>query len=226
MAAPVSSTAASPRPMRRPGLADTVVGRLDAVLRAATGVGLDQRRPTPPPAAPPGPLDEAARRHAAGLMRVNHTGEVCAQALYVGQGLGAREPARAAWLAEAAREEGDHLYWCRERLDALGARPSRLDPLWFAGALAIGTAAGCAGDRFSLGFVEETERQVVAHLDGHLARLPAADTASQAVVREMRRDEARHAAAAAARGGQRPPAPVRLLMAAQARVMTTLAYWI
>ena len=187
--------------MRHRSAIDRLVGRADAVLRAATRTGLHQQRPYPAADVPDEPsLDAAARRHAAGLMRVNHAGEVCAQALYVGQGLLARNARTEAALKQAAREEGDHLFWCERRLAELDARPSRLNPAWFTGALAIGAAAALLGDRVSLGFVEETERQVVRHLDGHMASLPAGDERSRAVVRAMREDEARHAGDAAARG--------------------------
>ncbi len=211
--------------MRHRSAIDRLVGRADAVLRAATRTGLRQQRPYPAADVPDEPsLDAAARRHAAGLMRVNHAGEVCAQALYVGQGLLARNARTEAALKQAAREEGDHLFWCERRLAELDARPSRLNPAWFTGALAIGAAAALLGDRVSLGFVEETERQVVRHLDGHMASLPAGDERSRAVVRAMREDEARHAGDAAARGAVRLPRFVQALMARQARVMTTLAY--
>ena len=211
---------------RRKSLTDSLIERADLVLRAATRTGLRQRRPTPGSGEIEQPLPLQARRHAAGLMRVNHAGEVCAQALYVGQAVLARDPATRDALIEAAREEGDHLYWCEERLAELDSRPSRLNPLWFGGALAIGGAAAALGDRVSLGFVEETERQVVAHLEGHLDALPAGDARSRAIVLAMRDDEARHAAAAAARGARSLPAPVRRLMRWHARVMTTLAYWV
>ncbi len=211
-------------PVRRPGPADRLLGRFDALLRAATRTGAAPHRPYPAETVAEASLAGDERRHAAGLMRVNHAGEVSAQALYVGQAVLARHGATADHLLQAAREEGDHLVWCERRLAELGARPSRLDPLWFAGALAIGAGAAALGDRFSLGFVEETERQVVRHLDGHLTALPARDRRSRAVVEAMRSDEASHAAAAAARGARPLPAPVRRLMALQARVMTTLAY--
>ncbi|MEQ8235060.1 MAG: 2-polyprenyl-3-methyl-6-methoxy-1,4-benzoquinone monooxygenase [Gammaproteobacteria bacterium] len=213
--------------MRRPTPADRLVGRLDAVLRAATRTGLHQRRAYPAAdVADLAPLDAADRRHAVGLMRVNHAGEVCAQALYVGQALLARNARTEKALAQAAREEGDHLFWCEQRLTELGGRPSRLNAAWFGGALAIGAAAALAGDRVSLGFVEETERQVVTHLEGHLDKLPAADRRSRAVIDAMRDDEARHAGDAAARGALRLPRFVREAMARHARVMTTIAYWI
>ncbi len=157
-------------------------------------------------------------------MRVNHVGEVCAQALYQAQAVTAREPALRAQMLRAAREESDHLAWTQQRLDALGARPSRLNPLWYAGAFAIGLAAGRLGERASLGFVVETERQVEQHLAGHLQRLPAADLASRAVVEQMQADEARHAAEAENAGGAPLPLPLRLAMRAAARVMTLTAH--
>jgi ubiquinone biosynthesis monooxygenase Coq7 len=209
---------------REANLIDRAIGRCDALLRAATRTGLQQQRLTPGADLPELELESDDRRHAAALMRVNHAGEIAAQALYVGQALGARRDSTAAALLAAARDEGDHLHWCEERLAALGSRPSLLAPLWFAGSCAIGIVAGIAGDRASLGFVEETERQVVAHLDEHLGRLPAADRRSRAVVAAMRADEARHAAGAARRGAARPPLLVRRAMAAVARIMTTTAY--
>ena len=173
-----------------------------------------------------GALDERERRHSAGLMRVNHAGEVAAQALYRGQSLTARAPEVRAAMEEAAREEGDHLVWCRARLEELGAAPSRLDPLWYAGSLAIGAAAGLAGDRWSLGFVVETERQVAAHLGDHIARLPAGDRRSRALLRRMYADEQRHAVGARAAGGAPLPPIVRRAMRAASKVMTRSAYWI
>lgn len=171
-------------------------------------------------------LDPASKKQAGALMRVNHVGEVCAQALYLAQALLTREPALRSQLQQAAREEGDHLAWTRQRLDALGERPSLLNPLWFAGAFALGLAAARIGDRASLGFLLETENQVAAHLQSHLERLPAQDLASRAVVARMKDDELRHAAQARAAGAQRLPAPVRLAMKAAAKVMTTTAHYL
>ena len=171
-------------------------------------------------------LDERERRRSAGLMRVNHAGEVAAQALYQGQSLVARDPATREAMTQAAREENDHLVWCRARLGELGAAPSRLDPLWYAGSLAIGAAAGLAGDRWSLGFVVETERQVVEHLDDHLSRLPDGDRRSRALLRRMQADEQRHATRARAAGGAALPPVVRRAMRAASKVMTRTAYWI
>ena len=180
--------------------------------------------PHPTPASPASELGPADRRAAAALMRVNHAGEIAAQGLYHGQSLAAADPVVRAHLRQAAREEGDHLAWCRERLDALGDRPSRLDPLWYAGAVAIGAAAGLVNDRISLGFVVETERQVEAHLTSHLERLPAEDQADRAVLEQMRADEIQHGDAARARGALELPAPIRQTMRLASRVMTTLAH--
>jgi 3-demethoxyubiquinol 3-hydroxylase len=160
------------------------------------------------------------------LMRVNHVGEVCAQALYAAQALSTRDPALREHFLAASREEGDHLAWTRERLHELGARPSLLNPLWYVGAFGLGLIAGRLGDRVSLGFVVETERQVEAHLAGHLERLPEGDHASRAIVAQMQVDEARHAQDAQDSGAARMPAPVKALMRASAKVMTTTAHWI
>ena len=169
-------------------------------------------------------LSPDERRLAGALMRVNHVGEVCAQALYAAQALTARTPELRAQMAAAGREETDHLAWIERRLTELGDRPSLLNPLWYAGAFAIGLAAGRAGDRISLGFVVETERQVEAHLASHLQRLPEGDAASRAVVAQMKDDEARHADQALAAGAAPMPAPVRWLMKSAARVMTRTAH--
>lgn len=180
--------------------------------------------PTPAPTANHQEPEGTARRHAAALMRVNHAGEIAAQGLYHGQSLTAADPATREHLRTAAREEGDHLAWCRERLAALEGRPSLLDPAWYAGAVAIGALAGLINDRVSLGFVVETERQVEAHLASHLDALPPGDAADRAVVEQMRQDEVAHGAEATARGALELPAPVRGAMRAAGKVMTTLAY--
>ena len=181
-------------------------------------------RPSPAEHVDERPLDDAARRHAAGLMRVNHVGEVCAQALYFGQAAVAHDERQRARMLEAASEETDHLAWCGERLRELDSRPSFLNPLWYAGAYAIGAAAGIIGDRLSLGFVVETERQVEAHLDEHLETLPADDAKSRAIVRVMKEDEARHASNALAAGAESLPDPVPALMRFASKVMKTVAY--
>jgi len=188
-----------------------------AVLRRGRAI------PAPEPG-PTTPLDASETRHAAGLMRVNHSGEVSAQALYQGQALVARDPRLRELLTEAAREEGDHLVWCARRLESLGARPSRLNPLWYVGSLALGAAAGLMGDRVSLGFLAETERQVETHLTEHLAALPAADRESRAVVEAMREDEIRHGNSALRHGGAQLPAPVGRLMHAVSRLLVRASY--
>ncbi len=169
-------------------------------------------------------LDDADRRHSAGLMRVNHVGEVCAQALYFGQAFVARDASTREHMLAAASEETDHLAWCGQRLRELDSRPSLLNPLWYGGAWTIGAVAGLLGDPVSLGFVVETERQVEAHLDGHLQKLPEHDAASRAIVSQMKVDEARHADQAEAAGGVALPAPVTALMRAAAHVMRAVAY--
>ena len=189
-------------------------------------------RPTPIPDPAAAELSEAERALSGALMRVNHVGEICAQALYTSQALAARigpgsasERERLARHLEASgQEETDHLAWCQQRIDALGSRRSLLNPLWYAGAFGIGLLAGRLGKKVSLGFVIETERQVEAHLDSHLDRLPAQDQASRAIVRQMKDDEVRHANEAQAAGGVDLPAPVRGLMRASAKLMTTIAH--
>ena len=182
-------------------------------------------------ACPVVPADEThlgaqERSHAAALMRVNHVGEICAQALYTGQAMATRDDKLREHLEQAAREETDHLAWTLGRIEELGSRPSLLNPLWYAGAFAIGYVAGRIGDPVSLGFVVETERQVEAHLQGHLERLPAGDHASRAIVAQMKEDEAAHARAAQQRGAVELPPPVKLMMKAAAKVMTTTAHYV
>ncbi|MBB1472889.1 MULTISPECIES: 2-polyprenyl-3-methyl-6-methoxy-1,4-benzoquinone monooxygenase [unclassified Luteimonas] len=169
-------------------------------------------------------LDEPERRHAAGLMRINHVGEVCAQALYVGQATVARDAATRAHLLEAAQEETDHLAWCDDRLRELDSRPSLFNPLWYAGSYAIGLLAGLRGDGWNLGFVVETERQVEAHLEEHLRTLPEADLRSRAILEVMKADEARHADNAEAAGARLLPQPIPTLMAVASKLMKTVAY--
>ena len=171
-------------------------------------------------------LSPSERARAAALMRVNHTGEICAQALYQGQALTARNSAAKAALERAAEEETEHLAWTGRRIEELGGRQSALNPLFYAGSFAIGAAAGLLGDRWNLGFLAETERQVVAHLEGHLARLPALDEKSRAVVSQMKEDEARHATTALEHGAADLPTPAKAAMRAASRVMTETSYWI
>jgi ubiquinone biosynthesis monooxygenase Coq7 len=202
---------------------DRVLISLDNALRTLSG-SVHAGRACPRPDEEPAPLDDLDRRHAGALMRVNHVGEVCAQALYQAQALTARDPALRDKMAVAAREEADHLAWTQQRLQELGDRPSWLNPLWYAGAFGIGLLAGRAGDAVSLGFVVETERQVEQHLAGHMESLPLGDSASRAIVEQMKADEARHADAAEAAGARPLPAPVRWAMRAAARIMTTTAH--
>ena len=185
-------------------------------------------RPTPMWAAEvpaPAPLTDAEKREASALMRVNHVGEVCAQALYTAQALATQDNALRQHLTAACNEETDHLAWVEERLQALGGRPSLLNPLWYAGAFSIGYAAAkLGGDRMSLGFVVETERQVEAHLDSHLGLLPTNDGASRAIVAQMKTDEAQHAKEAQLAGAAELPAPFKTMMQLAAKVMTTVAH--
>jgi len=202
---------------------DSVLTAADSALRTLFARP-HATRAIPAPSQATGELSEVERREAGALMRVNHVGEVCAQALYTAQAAVARDPALRARFIEAAHEETDHLAWTRQRLDELGARPSILNPLWYAGAFGLGLVAGRLGDPLSLGFVAETERQVEAHLDSHLDRLPSGDSASRAVVEQMKVDEARHASQAVDAGAAELPAPAKAMMRAASRVMTTLAH--
>lgn len=178
-------------------------------------------RATPGDDLPEAEMTEEQRRLSASLMRVNHAGEICAQALYQGQALTARDPSSRAALEQAAREETEHLAWTERRIEELGGRKSLLNPAWYAGSFAIGALAGLAGDRWNLGFLAETERQVVAHLDGHLKRLPEEDRKSRAVLESMRTDEARHATSAIGHGAAELPAPAKAFMRLTSKVMTT-----
>ena len=171
-------------------------------------------------------LDETQRRASASLMRVNHSGEVCAQALYQGQALTAREPSAKQALAQAAQEETEHLAWTERRIAELGGSKSVLNPLFYAGSFAIGAVSGLLGDKWNLGFLAETERQVVHHLEGHLERLPVEDQKSRAIIEQMRDDEARHATSALEHGAAEMPAPVKAAMTASSKMMTETAYWV
>jgi len=202
---------------------DQAISAFDVALRAIAGVH-QAARPTPASELPEGDLSPSERDRAAALMRVNHVGEVCAQALYQGQSFTARNPDNRRALEQAAREEQDHLAWSAERIEELGGRLSLLNPLWYASALSIGAAAGLAGDRWNLAFLAETEHQVEAHLEGHLAQLSSDDRRTRAVVEAMRDDEARHRATAVALGAAELPEPLKLAMRAAARLMTTVAY--
>ncbi len=204
---------------------DRAVVAADRTLRMFAGLGPVARRPSPAAAVPENEaLTPAERRHAAGLMRVNHTGEVCAQALYEGQALVAREAGVRRLLQRSAREEQDHLAWCAERLRQLEARPSLLNPAFHAAAFGLGVAAGLAGDRVSLGFVHATEDQVEAHLKRHARELPAGDARSRAIVQQMQEEEASHGHHALEAGGARFPRPLRRLMTLVSTVMTRTVY--
>jgi ubiquinone biosynthesis monooxygenase Coq7 len=206
-------------------LTDTFIAAFDRSLRVISGVST-AHRPNPASSLPVGSLIEQDRRQSAGLMRVNHVGEVCAQALYEAQSRFARSDATKQQFALAGQEEMDHLAWTAERLAELGARPSVLNPLWYAGSYLLGAMAAKLGDATSLGFVVETERQVEAHLDAHLQALPVGDVRSRAIVTQMRDDEVAHGAAARALGAADVPLPVRVTMQAMSTVMTTTAYYI
>ena len=202
---------------------DRLIGEFDRALRTVSSVA-EPSRLSPAAALPEAELSEHDRRHAAALMRVNHVGEVCAQALYQGQALTARDPHARRALERAAREEEDHLAWSAQRVDELGGRTSLLNPVWYAGAFTIGTVAGVLGDRWNLGFLAETERQVEEHLSGHLERLPEADERTRTLVEAMRADEARHRDTAVRLGAAALPAPVKLAMRFASGLMTRIAY--
>jgi ubiquinone biosynthesis monooxygenase Coq7 len=207
---------------------DSIIVAVDRALRAVFAPA-SGARPMPGPVSPQSatsPLPEPERRESAALMRVNHAGELAAQALYHGQALVARSETTRAMLLSAARSESDHLAWCATRLKELAARPSLLNPVWYGASFAIGALTALLGDRASLGFVAETERQVEGHLDEHLGRLPASDTRSRAILETMRSEEIAHGQAASAAGGARLPPPLPALMRATARIMTRTAYWL
>lgn len=204
---------------------DRLILQFDRALRTVFAPAVS-RRPHPDAGLPEAELSESEKRHAAGLMRVNHSGEVCAQALYQGQALTARNPEAQQALLQASEEETEHLAWCERRLNELGSHKSLLNPLWYTGSFAIGVLAGALGDRWNLGFLAETERQVEAHLEGHLRRLPEQDAKSRAIVEQMKADEIRHAETAIAHGGAELPLPVKLAMKLSSRVMTQVAYWV
>ena len=205
---------------------DRLMQSLDQALHTSLGPAPSPSRPTPAATQPEAELSRADRELTGRLMRVNHTGEVCAQALYQGQALTANLATVRDRMKQAAVEENDHLAWTEERIREVGTHTSVLAPFWYAGSFALGALAGIAGDRWSLGFVAETEHQVVRHLDKHLARLPQLDTKSRAILEHMRRDETQHATAALAAGGASLPRPIRKLMAMTAKLMTRTTYWL
>ena len=202
-----------------------LAGANDALRTIAAPAG-HPARTNPATSVPAGELNPAQRSHAAGLMRVNHAGEVAAQALYKGHAAVARDSSIEQQMQQAAAEEFDHLAWCEQRIHELGETPSRLSPVWYAGAFAIGAASGILGDKWSLGFIAETERQVCEHLDTHLEGLPAADSKSRAIVAQMRDEEHRHGEDALAAGAAELPGPVKRLMRLTASIMTRTAYWV
>jgi ubiquinone biosynthesis monooxygenase Coq7 len=204
---------------------DTLIGEFDKALRTVF-VRAPTHRPVPGSDLPETDLGPADRHHAAALMRVNHCGEICAQALYQGQALTSRQPLIRDALRQAAWEETEHLNWTESRIVELGGRKSLLNPLWYGGALAMGVLAGKFGDQWNLGFLAETERQVEGHLDGHLARLPTADRKSAAVLEQMKQDEIRHADTAVRLGAKELPQLVKLAMKASSKLMTTAAYYV
>lgn len=204
---------------------DRLIIEFDRGLRTLAGVG-SARRPSPAVSVPVDELTDYERREAARLMRVNHCGEVCAQALYQGQALASRDPRIATALRTAGAEEEDHLAWSAERIAELGGRTSLLNPVWYAGSLAIGAAVGRLGDRWNLGFLRETERQVEQHLQSHLDQLSERDARTRALVTGMQHDEARHAETASRLGASELPAPAKAAMRAAARVMTRLSFWV
>jgi len=204
--------------------ADSLLLNIDQALRTLFGRPQVTERGNPANDLPETELDERERDHIARLMRINHTGEVCAQALYQGQALTARDPAVRRSMERSAAEENDHLDWCEQRVEELGGRLSLLNPLWYAGSFAIGAAAGIAGDKWSLGFVAETEKQVESHLDGHLTEVPPDDRRTRAILEQMKADEIEHGQKALDHGGVRLPGPIRALMKATAKVMTESVY--
>lgn len=211
--------------MRHLSPIDQVISQADHALRTVLGRPRITERPNPADASE-STLSDMERAHAAGLMRVNHAGEVSAQALYQGQALTARLEKVRASMERAAMEENDHLAWTEQRLNELGSHKSLLNPLWYAGSFAIGAFAGAVGDRWSLGFVAETEHQVIRHLDDHLAKLPHQDLRSRQILEQMKDDEAHHATVAIEGGGSPLPTPIKKLMVVMSKVMTTSSYYI
>jgi ubiquinone biosynthesis monooxygenase Coq7 len=212
--------------MRHYSPIDQFLIHADTALRTVAGKPLATHRPYPADGIEDCTMNDAERKHVAGLMRVNHSGEVSAQALYQGQSITARNLDVREKLEQAALEENDHLVWTENRLHELGERTSLLNPLWYTGSFAIGAFAGALGDKWNLGFLAETEHQVVRHLDEHLNKIPPADKRSRVILEQMKIDEARHATTALDHGGEALPIPVKKLMQAMSRVMTRTAYWI
>ena len=212
--------------MRELSVVDRLFAGLDQALRTVFAPAPIAQRSNPAVGAAEAPLDATERREVGALMRINHTGEICAQALYQGQALTARLPTVRTKMEQAAEEENDHLAWTETRIRELGSHTSYLNPIWFAGSFAIGAFAGAVGDRWSLGFVAETERQVVAHLERHLARLPAQDDKSRRILEQMREDEGHHATTALEAGAAALPPPIQSAMRLASKVMTRVTYWV
>jgi ubiquinone biosynthesis monooxygenase Coq7 len=210
--------------VRKQGLIDRFIMQADQALRTVFTEPVGSGRGNPGQATSEGELSTQDKAQSLCLMRVNHAGEVCAQALYQGQALTARQTDTREQMQQAAIEENDHLAWCRQRIHELGGRTSLLNPFWYAGSLSIGAVSGLLGDKWSLGFLAETEQQVVRHLDGHLQRLPTGDHKSHAILEQMKTDEAKHRDTARDAGGETLPEPVKKLMTLASRVMTTTAY--
>ncbi|TQV73733.1 2-polyprenyl-3-methyl-6-methoxy-1,4-benzoquinone monooxygenase [Aliikangiella marina] len=212
--------------MRNISFSDRLVMLADNALKTIAGGYQVTSRPSPAKNADTSELTSEEAKHSAGLMRINHCGEVCAQALYQGQALTARLPEVREKMEQAAAEENDHLEWCANRLSQLDSRVSLFNPLWYAGSFTIGAVAGAIGDKWSLGFVAETEHQVVRHLQSHLAKLPQSDHESRAILEQMKEDEMHHATVAVAAGGADLPAPVKSMMHLMGKVMTSTVYYV
>jgi len=212
--------------MRHTSFIDSLCSVADNALRTLAGGYQTTSRPSPATTEQESDLSDKQKKHTAALMRINHCGEVCAQALYQGQALTAKLPDVREKMEQAAREENDHLEWCEQRLTELNARPSLFNPLWYASSFTIGALAGIAGDKWSLGFVVETERQVVKHLEGHLSQVPETDTKTRRILETMRDDEQEHATAALNAGGAELPNPVKTAMQVMSKVMTKSVYYL
>lgn len=222
---PARKTARKNSPLpRRHSLIDRFIKHADDALRTIAGTHGELAREHPAKDVAPPQLNDSERKHVAGLMRINHTGEVCAQALYAGQAVTARLPRVRKAMEQAAREEEEHLWWCETRLQELDARTSIFNPAWYAMSFGIGAVAGIAGDRWSLGFVEETEIQVCEHINKHISRLPEQDERTRKILNQMHDDEAKHAAMAKKAGASELPKPVKKLMTTMSKVMTKTTY--
>lgn len=211
--------------MEKHKLIDRLIMEFDKGLRTVMAEA-QTLRPFPDRNSTDNPMNETEKRHAAALMRINHSGEVCAQALYNGQALTARNPATEVALRQASQEETEHLAWCEKRIKELGSHKSLLNPFWYAGSFALGALAGALGDKWNLGFLAETENQVGQHIENHLGRLPAQDDKSRAILEQMKIDEAKHATTAITHGGAPLPFPIKLAMKLSSKVMTKTTYWI